>query len=47
MKVHHKFKDTNKLDTYYKRLNRVIKNGEIERAELIRAEIKEKKDLLN
>ena len=47
LKVHHKFKDTNKLDTYYKRLNRAIKNGEIERAELIRAEIKEKKDLLN
>ena len=47
LKVHHKFKDTNKLDTYYKRLNRAIKNGEIERAELIRAEIKGKKDLLN
>ena len=47
LKVHHKLKDTNKLDSYYKRLNRAIKNGEIERAELIRAEIKEKKDLLN
>lgn len=46
LKIHHKLKETNKLDTYYKRLNRARKKGELERAEQIKAEIKEKREIL-
>lgn len=40
-RIHHGFKDTDKIDTLYKRLNRAIKKGEDELAASIRKDIEE------
>lgn len=41
----HIFKETDKLDTFYKRLNRALKKNDIELATKIRADIKEFREL--
>lgn len=40
-RIHHGFKETDKIDTLYKRLNRAIKKGENELAANIRKDIED------
>lgn len=43
-KTHHHFKETDKIDTLYKRLNRALKRNETELADSIRLDIQKLKN---